>query len=221
MKPVVFFDIDHTLINGETQKLLAIYLFKKGKLGLFFILKTLLWYLLYKLGITANKKSVEATTKRSYKFIQGLPVKDFEDLMDDFFQKELKPRIFQQAKEIIQKHQKQGLEIVLLSGSMEFLAKLFAKELNIPHYRANRLETINGIFTGKVEEPFVWGESKINAAKKLTLDNNWDLQNSYVYTDHFSDIPLLKIVNHPNVVNPKRELISEAKKRNWPILLWQ
>ena len=221
MKSAVFFDIDHTLLNGETQKLLAIYLFKKGKLSLFFVLKTLLWYLLYKLGITANKDSVEAGTKTYYQALKGWPVRDFEDLIADFFEQELKPRIFKQARAIIQKHQQQELNIVLLSGSMEFLAKLFAKELDIKYYRANRIEQINGIFTGRVEEPFVWGQSKIDAAKKLALDNNWSLKDSYVYTDHFSDIPLLEIVGHPNVVNPKRELISEANKRNWPILIWQ
>jgi len=221
MKTAVFIDIDHTLINGESQKLLAIYLFKQGKLNWFFVLRTLFWYFFYKLGITANRESVVARTKRSYKLVNGWKVSDFDELLDDFFVKELKSIISTRARETIQKHQNTGNEVILLSGSMDFFAKRLAKELDIKFYVANVLEEENGIYTGELKEPFIWGITKIDAAKKISAENNWDFKNSYVYTDHYSDITLLESVAHPNVVNPKREMIVEAKKRKWPILEWE
>jgi len=47
---------------------------------------------------------------------------------------------------------------------------------------------------------------------------NIDLERSYAYTDHHSDIPLLKLVGNPVVVNPSFFLRRAAVKNNWPIL---
>ena len=48
-----------------------------------------------------------------------------------------------------------------------------------------------------------------------------DVDASYFYTDSYTDLPMLKKVLHPRVVNPDPRLRRYARKQNWPILEWK
>ena len=77
------------------------------------------------------------------------------------------------------------------------------------------------IYTGEVENRFVYGQGKADLITKITREYDWDLNNSYAYTDHYTDSPLLSLVSNPRAVNPDKKLIAEAKLRHWPILIWK
>jgi hypothetical protein len=49
-KIAVFFDVDDTLIDGQTQKLMVSYFYQKKKINFIFLLKIYFWFLLYKIG---------------------------------------------------------------------------------------------------------------------------------------------------------------------------
>ena len=46
-KIAVFFDIDDTLIKGQTQKLMVSYFYHKRKINSLFLLEIYFWFLLY------------------------------------------------------------------------------------------------------------------------------------------------------------------------------
>ncbi|MDD2935642.1 MAG: hypothetical protein PHX25_04205, partial [Candidatus Pacebacteria bacterium] len=54
----VIFDVDDTLIKGQSQKIFIDYLFKKKMISFFVYLKILIWFSLYKIGLGSNPKSV-------------------------------------------------------------------------------------------------------------------------------------------------------------------
>jgi HAD superfamily hydrolase (TIGR01490 family) len=221
LKNAVFFDVDNVLVAGQTQQLMFSYFFRKGKIkfGKFpLLLKIYLWFLLYNIGVVSKGFGL---MREGYKLLKGWKVQEFNELLYDFFEQEIKPRIYPQALEKINFHQKLGYEIILISKSNKNLIDIIKNYLQLSFSIATELETKNEIFTGKIKGKIIHGEEKLNVIRKLIPEKGWNLKESYAYGDHFSDLPILKAVGHPCVVNPDRKLKEEAEKNGWPIFYWQ
>jgi phosphoserine phosphatase len=102
-KIAVFFDVDGTLINGQTQKLMVSYFYQKKKISLIFLLKIYFWFLLYKIGLVSRGTSL---INEGYKLVGGVKVEEFKNFMLDLFEKKIKSRIYPQAIERINFHKK-------------------------------------------------------------------------------------------------------------------
>ncbi len=221
MKPVVFFDIDNTLVKGNTQRIMMIDLFKRKGISFCILFWHALWFFGYKLGFNNKFEDVTKHTRKAYRIIKGWKVDEFANILDKIFQSDIKPRIFKEALQIIEKHKQDGYEIVLLSATIDPLAEAIGKGLGIKTCLANRLYEENGIYTGELENRFVYGQGKADLITKIAREYDWDLNDSYAYTDHYTDSPLLSLVSNPRAVNPDKKLAMEAKHRNWPILIWK
>lgn len=217
-KIAVFFDVDNTLIEGQTQKMMVSYFYHKKKINLVFLLEIYFWFLLYKIGIVSEGLSI---MKKAYKLTKGMSVEEFKGFMLDLFEKEIKSKIYPQAVERINFHKKEGHEIILVSKSCKILIDIIKDFLNINFSIATELEIKNGMLTGKLKGRIIHGEEKFAAIKELIPIKNWELKESYAYGDHYSDLFLLKNVGHPLVVNPDKRLKREAEKYKWPIFYWK
>jgi len=218
MKTAVFFDVDDTIIDGQTQKLLVFYLYRQKKISFIFLLNIYLWFLFYKMGIVSKDTSIMI---KSYRLVKGLQVREFKNLLLNFFEKEIKTRIYPQAIERINFHKNKGHEIVLISKSINILIETIKDYLNVSMSISTELEVKDGVFTGEINGDIIHGKEKVKAIKKLIPEKNWNLENSYAYGDHCSDFPILEIVGYPAIVNPSRRLKKEAKKRNWTTYFWK
>jgi phosphoserine phosphatase len=45
-----------------------------------------------------------------------------------------------------------------------------------------------------------------------------NLKESFAYSDSLRDLPMLKLVGNPIVVDPNEKLLEIAKKNNWEVL---
>ena len=57
--------------------------------------------------------------------------------------------------------------------------------------------------------------------QQLIEQEGIDLAKSYFYSDSITDLPLLELVGHPQVVNPDPLLYREARRRHWPVRLFR
>ena len=140
------------------------------------------------------------------------------------------PGFFPQAIERVAWHGKQGHAIVLVSGTLEPLARGAARALEAElaargiavaiRVRATRLEERDGKGTGRVLGEAMFGEAKARAAKQLAEEMRFDLAACYAYGDGINDEQMLSVVGKPSAVNPSQELLRIAKARNWPVLHW-
>lgn len=218
MKELVIFDLDNTLINDQIQKVLLKHLFEKGVINLFLYLKIVLWFLLYRLKILKNPKKI---MEYGFSFLRDKKTEELEKIVDEFFKENLNKHIFKNALKIIQEHKSKNRIIIIISNSPQQLLERMSKYLYVDYFIGTRLELKNGKFTGKIENDIMYGENKVKALKNFAQENNLSLENSWAYSDHESDIPLLTIVFHPVVVNPISSLRKIAKVNNWPILLFK
>ena len=85
---------------------------------------------------------------------------------------------------------------------------------------SNDLLFVGDRFTGQFSGMDCYGANKAEIIQKIASDYQIDLEKSYAYSDHRSDIPMLKVVGNPVAVNPDSELQSHAKENGWDIEWW-
>jgi HAD superfamily hydrolase (TIGR01490 family) len=140
------------------------------------------------------------------------------------------PSFFSQAIERVAWHAGQRHEIVLVSGTLEPLARGAARILEAElaargiagaiRVCATRLEEVDGTSTGRILGEAMFGEAKARAAKRLAEEMRLDLTRCYAYGDSTSDRWLMEAVGKPAAVNPSNDLADIARKQNWPVLHW-
>jgi HAD superfamily hydrolase (TIGR01490 family) len=221
MKELVILDLDGTIIKGQSQLLFLNFLLKKRIIGLFFYIRIYLWFLFYKLGFLKNSEEVVDIMNYSFSFLKGKKREYVEGLVNDFFNKNIKEFIFSEMTDIINKHKSEGRELLIISNSVDVIVGKVAEFLGISNYIGTKLELVDGKFTGKILGGIVYGKNKIIFAKDFIEKNNLDFKNSWVYTDHISDLDLMALSSNPHAVNPDKLLKAETKKRNWPILMFK
>ncbi len=137
-----------------------------------------------------------------------------------FFHEEIRSLIRPRALEAIEAHRAQGDLVYLLTTSSTYLSTLIAVELGLDGYLCNRLEVVDGRFTGRIHSPLCYGDGKVTHARRLADELGVALDECVFYTDSYSDLPMLLAVGTPVVVNPDLRLRRHAKKRGWPAEDW-
>jgi HAD superfamily phosphoserine phosphatase-like hydrolase len=141
------------------------------------------------------------------------------------------PPFFPAAVERVAWHAKQKHEIVLISGTLEPLAREAARALEGELAArgntvkigviATRLEEVDGRWTGRILGEALFGEAKERAARGLAIEKRFDLERCFAYGDSLNDRLLMMAVGRPTAVNPSKELASIAPEHGWPILVWE
>jgi HAD superfamily hydrolase (TIGR01490 family) len=141
------------------------------------------------------------------------------------------PTFFVQGIERVGWHAKQGHKIVLLSGTLEPLARDAARALEAElaargivvtiRVMATRLEETDGRWTGRILGEAMLGEAKARAARRLAAEMRLDLERCFAYGDSLNDRRLMAVVGRPAAVNPSNDLASLARAYGWPSLDWE
>jgi len=109
--------------------------------------------------------------------------------------------------------------VVLSSSALTIQVAPVAKFLGIVNTLTNKFETDDdGILTGGVVKPILWGPGKAAAVQKFAGENGIDLKDSYFYADGDEDVALMYLVGNPRPTNPEGKMAAVAKRRGWPIL---
>jgi len=130
--------------------------------------------------------------------------------------------IFPGALERLAWHHLQGHQIFVLSGTLEPLARVvLARNLPFPVVLcATRLDSCDGIWTGRILGDAICGPAKARALRALALSHGLDLARSFAYGDRFADRWMLDAVGHPAAVNPSMSLRCLARLRHWLVHDW-
>jgi phosphoserine phosphatase len=119
----------------------------------------------------------------------------------------------------VRAHQQRGHTVVLSSSALTIHAEPVARYLEIGHVLCNHFELDDqGLLTGRIARPVVWGRNKATAVQRFCDDNEVDLDHSYFYADGNEDIALMNLVGNPRPVNPRPGLAATAAAQGWPVL---
>jgi HAD superfamily hydrolase (TIGR01490 family) len=131
------------------------------------------------------------------------------------------PRLYPQMLEVAHAHQDAGRPVYICTAASQEMAEMLAHVLSFDGALGARSEVIDGRYTGRAAGPFTYREGKSVAMRELAAAEGIDLAASYAYSDSESDLPMLRTVGHPVVVNPDAELRRVARQEGWEIMRFE
>ncbi len=219
-KGVVFFDIDGTLVRGNTQLGFLIFLRKKNIISLWQSVLIVLKYVLFLLKLNPDLLSV---FNYAYSPLRGKTVVELNKVIDEFIRNTdfLQKQIYPEALVIIREHQKAGRKVLLLTTSIEPLAQSIATQIGVDTVLGTHLKINNNVYTGNIDGELMSGSKKVHAADIFLQENQINWNHTWAYADNISDKPILKHVKHPFAVNPHKILRKYAKSAEWNVLMFK
>ena len=142
---------------------------------------------------------------------------DLQAVFQNCFDERIKPRIFPDSSTFLNSFRKQGYEVYFISSTLEPLAELLRNYYGFGRVIASKLEIKNGHFTGHLDGSICFGLEKLRHIQAVAKKDGINLAESFAFSDHISDIPMLDAVGHPVVINPSGQLKKIAKQRHWEI----
>jgi len=128
------------------------------------------------------------------------------------------PRVYPETLRTAYAHQDAGRPAYILTAASQELADVLARVLIFDGGIGTRSEVRDGVYTGRADGPFVYGEGKAEALREVAERAGIDLAASYAYSDSASDLPMLRAVGHPVAVNPDERLERVAREEGWQIM---
>ena len=218
-KPIAFFDVDGTLLSTtivhayvwmRTSSLSHIHKF------FWFIgfLPKVVYYLIL------DRISRPQFNRVFYRNYRGMDATAVKGLATDMFGSYLRQKIFPEAISQIEEHKERGDQVVLITGSLDFIVQPIAAYFGADSVIAPELKEQDGYFIGELTTEPLIGEQKTIAMKKFAEQAEIPLDICYAYSDSKSDLPMLDCVGNPIAVNPSKGLRQHALKIGWEIHEW-
>ncbi|MGD9123808.1 MAG: HAD-IB family hydrolase [Desulfarculaceae bacterium] len=214
-RPAAFFDVDKTLVPGNTmERAFMRFLIRKGYLQT----GDLARYLVF---LARNLPELnEGLIHRNKYHLKDKDPQEIQRLAGECFESMILPRISPTGRDAVDHHRQAGHMVVLLTGSLQPLAEHLRRELGADMVVAARLGVSDGTLNGTLANSRPYGPEKARLVQQLAYAHKLDLQRSYAYGDHHSDVHVLNCVGYPRAVNPSFTLRLTAKRRGWPILVF-
>ncbi len=212
MTKLAIFDIDGTLVEGSTERRFWRYLLKRGHQGPRQVLAYLLFWLRY-LPLFGR-----LTAKKNKAYLYMLDTARVRALAERFVVEEILPRLYAPAVQRLQSHLRRGDTVVLLSGTLEPIAKALAKALAVPHVRATICRERGGHYLAGPPDVHPFGAMKLSIAAEFAGEVGATLSEASAYGDSQHDLDLLQSVGVPVAVMPDPPLLETARGNRWHII---
>jgi putative phosphoserine phosphatase/1-acylglycerol-3-phosphate O-acyltransferase len=209
-----FFDLDGTLIAGYSARYLAEEQLRTRQLGVNDLVRTVA----AAARAGAGQGGFEELLRAGAAGWRGRLDDDMAEMGERLFRQKIEQRIYPEMRELVRAHQQRGHFVALSSSATAYQVEPVARFLGIEHVLCNRFEAKEGVLTGDVQQPVLWGPGKSEAVQRLAAEHEVDLHNSYFYADGNEDLALMHIVGHPRPTNPGKTMEKVAANRGWPVL---
>ena len=210
-----FFDLDGTLVAGFTGVLMTQDRLRRGQMGVGEFIGMVQAGLNHQLG----RSEFEDLIGKGARMLHGNSLSDLDELGERLFVQHVQKRIYPEMRDMVRAHMARGHTVVLSSSALTVQVEPVAQFLGITNVLSNMFETDDdGLITGEVLRPIIWGPGKARAVQAFAAKNGVDLAKSYFYADGDEDVALMYLVGNPRPTNPGGKMEAVAIKRGWPVL---
>jgi HAD superfamily hydrolase (TIGR01490 family) len=213
--PLALFDLDNTLLAGDSDYLWGEFLVERGIVdGEHYARENERFYREYQAGTLDIHAwlafQLKPLTEHEPDFMLGL--------RDRFLQEKIEPIVLSAARELIESHRARGHVLLIITATNSFITRPIATLLGITNLLATEPEIVDGRYTGRVAGIPCFRNGKVERLSAWLTEHRQDLRGSWFYSDSHNDLPLLELVEHPVAVNPDITLARHAAQRVWPVL---
>ena len=210
-----FFDLDGTLVAGFTGVIMTQDRLRRGQLSVGEFIGMVEAGLNHQLG----RSEFEDLIGKGARMLRGNSLSDLDELGERLFVQKIRNRIYPEMRELVRAHMARGHTVVLSSSALTIQVEPVARFLGIENVLSNKFAVDDdGLITGEVQRPIIWGPGKAHAVQVFAAKNGIDLAKSYFYADGDEDVALMYLVGNPRPTNPGGKLAAVAAKRGWPVL---
>jgi len=215
---LVLFDLDNTLLDGDSDYEWAQFLIDQGVLE----------RSSYEHRNQEFFDQYKAGSLDIYAFLdfQLAPLAEYPRAQLDawnaqFMALKILPIITGAARRLVAGNLQAGHLCAIVTATNSFVTAPIAREFGVAHLIATEPEEAAGRFTGKVSGTPCFREGKITRVEQWLAgqDRRWDdFSASRFYSDSHNDLPLLERVTHPIAVRPDASLEQTARARGWEVI---
>ncbi len=212
---LAIFDLDNTLIAGDSDCLWGEFLSDLGHVDA----ET------YRAGHQKYYQDYLDGSLDIHEFLafqlQPLAEHDYavlEGWRERFIKEKIKPIILKKALQLVDSHRQQGHELLVITATNRFITEPIVHDFGIANLIACEPEQVDGQFTGRVSGVPSYAEGKVERFHEWLAGRDEKMEESWFYSDSHNDIPLLKEVDHPIVVDPDSTLLAAAEQADWRII---
>ena len=136
----------------------------------------------------------------------------------ELFRTRIAGKVYPDARRLVAAHHSAGHTVALASSATRFQAAEAAADLDIEHVLVTEIEDEDGILTGKVRGPILWGPGKAQAVRGVRRRARRRPRRSPTPTATVArTCPTSRTVGRPRPLNPDLGLTAEAQERGWPV----
>jgi HAD superfamily hydrolase (TIGR01490 family) len=215
---LAIFDLDNTLLDGDSDYNWGLYLVKKGYLDEGeYKEQNQKFFEEYQVG----KLDIFAFAEFQFRFLKNNTRKFLNDVRSDYINEIIKPMILKKAVDLVNQHKEAGDRLLIITATNSFITKPIGELFGIDELIGTDPEENEGEFTGKVKGTPSFKEGKVTRLFDWLDEKNLklaDFEKTFFYSDSHNDLALLEVVTNPVVVNGDKILLEKAQEKNWPTL---
>ena len=212
---LALFDLDNTLLAGDSDYLWGVFLSEKG---------------------VVDRDTYERENERFYEeYKEGrLDIMEFlafslrplaendpaqlHAWREEFLREKIDPIITEDARLLVEMHRKRSDTLAVITATNAFVTAPIVERFGVPHLIATEPEMVEGRYTGRVRGIPCFREGKVKRLQAWLAGRDESLEDAWFYSDSHNDLPLLERVSHPMPVDPDPALETVAAEKGWPVL---
>ena len=218
MTRLALFDLDHTLLSGDSDVLWCEFLMNEGLLDRAEFgprnEEMARRYHAASVGAQAFCEFYVAT-------LAGRTLAEWRPVCQRFLAEVIAPLIPPAARALIGSHRARGDRIVMTTATNRVLTELTARHLGIDDLLATEVEWVDGRCTGRTTGVLNMREGKVVRLRAFLAEQGLPasmLGEAVFYSDSSNDLPLLSAVGEAVVVDPDPFLLGHAEAAGWRVL---
>jgi HAD superfamily hydrolase (TIGR01490 family) len=212
---LAIFDLDNTLLAGDSDYLWGQFLVEQGIVDRhYYESENARFYRQYKEGTLDIAEFLAFALK-------PLADNELERLhawRERFVETKIRPILLDAARRLVEKHRSAGDTLLVITATNRFVTEPIVRLYGIGELIATTPEFAGGRYTGGVEGEPCFQEGKVRRLRRWLDESRLSLEGSWFYSDSHNDLPLLQQVDNPVAVDPDATLEAVSRERGWPII---
>ena len=212
---LAIFDLDNTLLAGDSDYLWARFLIERGIVdGKDYEAKNQHFYEQYKKGVL----DIQEFLRFQLRPLSLFPMAQLDAWHKEFMQDYIVPIMLPAARSLIAEHKARKHTLLIITATNRFVTAPIAEAFGIAHLLATEVEVQNGRYTGRSTGIPCFQEGKVLRLQHWLEQWPNAPEHSWFYSDSHNDLPLLEKVDTPVVVDGDDRLREHAQQHDWKII---
>jgi HAD superfamily hydrolase (TIGR01490 family) len=212
---IALFDLDNTLIGGDSDYLWGCFLAERGIVdGDYYQQENQRFYDQYKAG----ELDIHEFLRFQLKPLAEHDMDTLQQWRGEYIEEKIRPILLPKAQALIDSHRTRGDTLVIITATNSFITGPIAGLYGVEHLLATEPEISAGRYTGSVSDVPCFQQGKVEKLDGWLAAHDQRLDTSWFYSDSHNDLPLLSRVTHPIAVDPDEILRRHAADHGWPVM---